>query len=97
MNKPIIQKSLGVYNLLSQSKLAYQNEDFLFSFAKVFENGEVSEIEEFSDALSAVYNKLKRENPEFEKTYLQLRRQIVEGKDQRKSEREQLAILDPSK
>ena len=74
-----------------------KNQDFLLAFAKVYENVEIREVEELSESLNEIYNGLKRNNKDFETTYLRLRRSILDSKDKFKEERKQLAIVDPAK
>lgn len=66
-------------------------------FSKLLENREIMNEEKLADLLNEIYNNLKKKDENFENEYLKLRRSVLETKERNKTDRKQMAIIDPAK
>lgn len=92
-----MKRCLEVFWKATELEIGLKNDDFMSTFAKLYENPILHEEESIGELLRNIYNHLRTLSASFEGEYLDLRRKIIDAKDRLKSERKQLAITDPTK
>lgn len=92
-----MKRCLEVFWKATELEIGVQNDDFMTTFAKLYENPILHEDDAIGELLRSIYNHLRTISASFEGEYLDLRRKIIDAKDRLKSERKLLAITDPAK